>query len=692
MEEQIVDFIKQNKEGYTLQQIKRKLKLDSKSNYQIEQILNKLCDTGKLVYEEENNIYTTPSGSYKIVELLCTSNGHRYFIDEENKKINIDNKNLNGALNFSKVIVKKQDENYIVKKVISHKYNKLVCCVKEEHDTKSLLPLNVPEHYKIRISHKQIQRLADGDYVLVTVGTSFVDNCLEGSLEKVISHRNDPDKELLSIAYSKDFTPDFSEESLKELENIDDYVHEEEIEGRLDLRNEVIFTIDGIDTKDMDDAISLREIDNGNYLLGVHIADVSYYVKPGMNLFEEAKERATSLYMVDSVIPMLPAKISNGICSLNPNVDRLTKSCLIEFDKNGTIVDSKIVKSVIRSKKKMNYDSVNLILEEGIIPEGYEQYYDTLKRMQNLSEILVNKKKNKGKLDFAPNEINSKIDENKNPVSFQLAHQGLAEKLIEIFMVSANETAASYFPQLPFVYRVHGIPDKLRLDETIHFLTALGYRLNVIENTSSPKLIQNILNSLSNEPEFPLLSNQILRSMKKAEYSIDNIGHFALASDEYTHWSAPIRRFPDLQVHALFDLYFEAITKIDFTKLENDLRNICAHSSYKERQATAAEIESQKLMMAKFMQNRIGEEIPGIITSNEGGNIHVRTDELVCGKIMVDPYKTYDPKKYRLGIQVLLKVEEVDLTERNIYFSIVKRLDKTEIEQLEKQKTLKKNS
>lgn len=415
-------------------------------------------------------------------------------------------------------------------------------------------------------------------------------------------------------------------------------------------------------------------------------------MKPGTHLFEAAKERGTSLYMINSVIPMLPQKISNGICSLNPNVDRLTKSCFIEFDKNGKVVNHKFVNSVIRSRKKMTYEDVNLILEDGIIPEGYEEYYDNLNLMKELSDLLTKVKKEQGKIDFASNEIKVHVDENNQPIQFQMVHQQSAEKIIENFMITANETIASYFPQLPFVYRVHGNPEKMKIDETIHFISSLGYRLNLIENVSSPRLIQNILNTLEKEEEFQLLSNLILRSMKKAEYAVDNIGHFGLASDYYTHFTSPIRRFPDLMVHHLLDLYFDSVSKINFADLESDLRKACAHSSYKERQADAAEKESELLMMATYMKNRIGEEMTGIITNNDSNTIRVRTDDYIYGKILIGDTGKYDPKKYKLGSRVLLKVEDVSITNRSIYFSIVRRLDKTEIEEIQKQKVLIKKA
>ena len=480
-----------------------------------------------------------------------------------------------------------------------------------------------------------------------------------------------------------------SKEALKELENIDDYVPPEEIEGRLDLRDEIIFTIDGVNTKDMDDAISLREIDNGNYLLGVHIADVSHYVKPGMKLFEEAGERATSLYMINSVIPMLPQKLSNGICSLNPEVDRLTKSCIMEFDKKGNLVDSKIVDSVIRSRKKMDYDSVNLVLEDGIIPEGYEEYYDQLKSMEKLSEVFNKIRTGKGKIDFANNEIEVKVNEEGKPTNFDIVHQGIAEKIIENFMIAANEVVASYFPELPFVYRVHGIPDEIKMDETVKFLTSMGYRLNLCGNIGSPKLIQNILNSLKDKEEYPLLSNILLRSMKKAEYNTDNIGHFGLASDYYTHFTSPIRRFPDLQVHTLINMYMNNLSKVDLKNLQKYLVKACAHSSYKERQADSAESTSRDLMMAMYMENHIGEEFYGIVTSNESVNMKVKTIDHISGKVCLLENTRSNQEKFKIGTHVLLRLENVSLQDRNIYFSIIRRLDNNEMEKV-RQKTLKK--
>ena len=679
MEEQILELIN-TQEKLSIEEIKKYAKLYTVSTKFIKKTLEKIVNEGKIYYNNEEDLYYKIGDIYKVVEILSTSKGKKYFIDENNKKCDIADEDLNGALTFSKVIVQNDGNGFKVVKVIEHKYDKIVCEVVNNYDEKMLIPLNLPNNYLIHVNKKALKLLADGDRVLVKTNTTFEDSYLDCEFVKLICHRDAPNKELLSIAYDKDFEPEFSEEALKETENIPDTVLDIELENRLDLRNEIIFTIDGINTKDMDDAISLKLLPNGNYELGVHIADVSYYVKPGMKLFEEAYNRATSLYMINSVIPMLPQKLSNGICSLNPNVDRLTKSCIMEIDKNGKIINSNIVNSVINSKKKMDYDSVNHILEEGIIPDGYDEFYNTLINMHKLSKILSRVRQGAGKIDFVSNEIEVAVDENGKPLDFLQAHQGDAEKLIENFMIAANETVASYFSHLPFVYRVHGIPNEMKLDKTVKFITDLGYRVNTCGNVGSPKLIQNILNSLQDKEEYSLLSNLLLCAMKKAEYSIDNIGHFGLALDYYTHFTSPIRRFPDLLVHTLINKYTKDISKINLKELETYLTKACSHSSYKERQSDAAERESEKLMMAQYMQEHIGEEFEGTIVSNNGNNIRVKTNNLIYGIVDSSTYNSL--KDYKIGVKVLLKVENVSMIDRTIYFNIIGKLEESKTKKL----------
>ena len=480
---------------------------------------------------------------------------------------------------------------------------------------------------------------------------------------------------------------------LEEIKNIPTEVSEEEIKDRIDLRNECIFTIDGKDTKDIDDAISLVKLPNGNFELGVHIANVSHYVKKGSAIFEDAYNRGTSVYLLNYVIPMLHHKLSNGICSLNPNEDRLARSCIMEIDKNGEVVNYKICPTVINSKKKMDYDSVNSILENNIIPEGYEEFVGTLKNMQELSNILTIKRNKNGSLDFASNEIKIDIDENGKTLGFNLCQHRSAEHLIENFMIIANETVATHITwlNLPCVYRVHDCPIDQVLNSTVTFISNLGYRINKVRDAENPKLIQQLLKKLSEYEEYPILSNLVLRSMKRAYYTTENIGHFGLASNNYTHFTSPIRRFPDLMVHTLLDKY-DNIYNENYNEeklreylqcLEARLKEGCNHSSYKERQADLAEDDSNKFAMLKYMEEHIGKPFEGTIIEITEKYIKVKTDNEIIGKVKLydidgddfifrrDKYRLYGKntgQQYRIGNKVLVTAQRVDKSEKEIYF------------------------
>ncbi len=344
---------------------------------------------------------------------------------------------------------------------------------------------------------------------------------------------------------------------MAEVEKLPSEVKEEEMVGRRDLRDKTIFTIDGADTKDIDDAISLDMLENGNYSLGVHIADVSYYVKEGSEIYQEAMERGTSVYLADRVIPMLPHKLSNGICSLNEGVDRLAMSCVMEIDSKGNVVSYDIFESVIRSRKKMTYTDVNKIIEENIIPEGYEPFADTLIKMEELAQILRKHKVERGYIDFGIDESKIIVDETGKAIDIKLRNRGKGENLIEDFMIAANETVATciYFMELPFIYRVHGEPNEEKINSFLTFVSSLGYTLSGKIKDMHPKTMQSILNQLKDKKEFHILSSLLLRSMQKAVYDTDNIGHFGLASERYTHFTSPIRRFPDTTVHRLLRKY-----------------------------------------------------------------------------------------------------------------------------------------
>ena len=456
---------------------------------------------------------------------------------------------------------------------------------------------------------------------------------------------------------------------------------------RKDLTDVTIFTIDGDDTKDIDDAVSIKKED-GYYILGVHIADVTNYVKEGSPLFESAYEKGTSSYLADTVLPMLPHELSNGICSLNEGVDRLTIRCVMKIDTRGKIVDHDIFPSVINSKKKMTYKNVNKIIMEDIIPEGYENFADDLKLMHELAQILRKEKINRGYIDFDLDEAKIIQDENGKAIDVVKRQQLDGEKLIEDFMIAANETVAThiYNMDLPFVYRIHGKPNPEKIEDFVNFVKLLGYKLDVSTEDITPKKMQDILDSLHEKKEFEILSDMLLRSMKKAVYSSNNIGHFGLASKIYTHFTSPIRRFPDLMVHTLLHKYlFENMVNMPTIRYyENYLPDACEHASKKEVDAQSAEREVLDMKMAEYMESHIGQEYTGIISGVTNFGLFVKLPNLIEGLVHISTLKgfcTYVPNllslvsdgkiRYSLGQQVKVRVTGASKENSTIDFEII---------------------
>ena len=482
---------------------------------------------------------------------------------------------------------------------------------------------------------------------------------------------------------------------MAEVEKLPSEVKEEEMVGRRDLRDKTIFTIDGADTKDIDDAISLDMLENGNYSLGVHIADVSYYVKEGSEIYQEAMERGTSVYLADRVIPMLPHKLSNGICSLNEGVDRLAMSCVMEIDSKGNVVSYDIFESVIRSRKKMTYTDVNKIIEENIIPEGYEPFADTLIKMEELAQILRKHKVERGYIDFGIDESKIIVDETGKAIDIKLRNRGKGENLIEDFMIAANETVATciYFMELPFIYRVHGEPNEEKINSFLTFVSSLGYTLSGKIKDMHPKTMQSILNQLKDKKEFHILSSLLLRSMQKAIYDTNNIGHFGLASERYTHFTSPIRRFPDTTVHRLLRKYlFKAqIDKDSIMSEEQKLPYIAEHSSKKERDSIDCEREVDDMKKAEYMMDHIGEKYTGMISGITSFGMFIELPNLIEGLIKIDSLTddvyTFDEstitlkgkknkRGYRLGDNVDVVVVAANKEAKTIDFQIDKKANK----------------
>lgn len=500
-----------------------------------------------------------------------------------------------------------------------------------------------------------INRCVEGQIVLISLDKKIGPKSYKASIKKVIGHKNDPGVDILSIAYMYDIEPNFSKEVEEELKSIPTQVNESDLVGRVDLTDEIIFTIDGKDTKDIDDAISLKK-ENDEYVLGVHIADVSNYVKENTALGDAAYERGTSNYLADTVIPMIPHQLSNGICSLNEGVLRLTMSCVMHINSHGKVTSYDIFKSYIKSSKKMNYTDVNNILMRDIVKEDYKPYKDILIMMNKLAHIIRQERISRGYLDFDLDEPKIVQDENGVAIDVIRDEREDGEKLIEDFMIIANETVAThiYNMDLPFIYRVHSDPSPEKISDFVNLLKILGYRLNTRINEITPIKMQHILTEISDKKEFKVLSSLLLRSMKKAEYSKENIGHFGLGSKAYTHFTSPIRRFPDLTVHRLLKkyLYEKDYSMTTISTLNSMLEQIAKHSSDKEVAAVNAERAVDDMKMAEYMESHIGEEYDGMITSVTNFGFYVELDNMIEGlvhiKTIKGDYYNYVPDRLAL--------------------------------------------
>lgn len=541
----------------------------------------------------------------------------------------------------------------------------------------------------IEIPPKKNLGSVDGHKVVVEIESIKKRKCL-GKVIKILGHKNDVGVDIVSIVEKYEIKYEFDEEVIKQLDSIPEEVSEEDKSGRRDLTGEMIFTIDGDDTKDIDDAISCEKLENGNYRLGVHIADVSYYVKEGSALDNEAMERGTSVYLVDRVIPMLPHKLSNGICSLNPDVERLAISCVMEIDKNGKTVDYEIFESVIKSRIQMTYKKVNKVLD-GEVVEGYEPYADILLLMKELADIIRKHKNNRGYIDFDTNEPKILVDENCIPYDVVLRDRGAGENLIEDFMIQANECVAThiFYMDLPFIYRVHEYPKEDKIKTFLQFVSSLGYTVPGYIKDISPKSMQKLLLFLKDKKEYKVLSSLLLRNMQKAVYLPQNLGHYGLASKCYTHFTSPIRRYPDTTVHRLLRTYLfnKDMSSTTTRHWEEKLVMVSDHSSLKERSSIECEREVDDMKMAEYMEKHIGEKYQGMISGVTSFGMFVQLPNLIEGLVHIselDGFYSYREESqmlinedthnmYKLGDKVEVKVVKASKEEKTIDFQIIKK-------------------
>lgn len=514
----------------------------------------------------------------------------------------------------------------------------------------------------------------------------------EGEVLQILGHKNDPGVDILSIIHKHQIPTDFPDEVLEQARNVPDSISEKDLENRRDLRNETIVTIDGADAKDLDDAVTVKKLPNGNYKLGVHIADVSHYVTEGSPIDREAFKRGTSVYLVDRVIPMIPHRLSNGICSLNPHVDRLTLSCEMEINDKGTVVNYEIFPSVIRSTERMTYSDVNKILvdQDEELREKYRELVPMFETMAELAAILRKKRFARGAIDFDFKEAQVLVDDEGHPVDVVIRERSVAEKLIEEFMLVANETVAEHFywMEVPFIYRIHEDPKEDKLHNFFEFITNFGLVVHGTANSVHPRALQEILDEVRGKPEEMVVSTVMLRSMQQAKYYEECLGHFGLSTRFYTHFTSPIRRYPDLIVHRLIHTYLidGKIDPATQSKWEERLPEIASHTSKTERRAVDAERETDDLKKAEFMADKIGEEFDGIISSVTSFGLFVELPNTIEGLVhvsyMVDDYYHYDERQYamigertgnvfRIGDEIRVRVINVNIEERAVDFEIV---------------------
>ena len=703
MKEKILKILETSDKALSLEELDNLLELKTADEYlELTNIIRSMCSDYILYHSNKDRYMLMDKGPLKKGIFRANKKGYGFVeIDSQEEDIYITEENINGAIHNDRVLVevlhKKNDgrlEGRILK-IVQRELQSVVGEIVFKKGIGYVTPDDSKLRFKVEIPKGKGKGAVDGHKVLVNILGQAHGNNYHGEIMKILGHKNDPGVDILSIVYKYDIEDTLPDEVIEELSKIKNEVTEEDKKGRRDLTNECIFTIDGDDTKDIDDAISIEKLANGNYKLGVHIADVSYYVKEGTALDNDAMNRGTSVYLVDRVIPMLPHQLSNGICSLNPGVERLAISCVMEIDANGKINDYEIFESVIKSRIQMTYKKVNSILENNIVPVGYEEYVDSLKMMADLSKILRKSKVNRGYLDFDVDEAKILVDKNCHPTDIILRNRGIGENLIEDFMIVANECIAThiYYMDLPFIYRVHEYPKEEKIREFLTFISSLGYVYHGNMKDTNPKSLQGLLEFLKDKKEFKILSSLLLRNMQKAVYKPENLGHYGLASKCYTHFTSPIRRYPDTTVHRLLRTYLfnNDMSASTIRHWEEKLVFISENSSFKERSSINCEREVEDMKMAEYMEDHIGEKFEGMISSVTSFGVFVELDNLVeglCRLSDMDDFYNYDEttmsiigerkkKKYTIGDRVLIKVKAASKEEHTIDFDI---LDKIEVD------------
>ena len=622
-------------------------------------------------------------------------------LEDQEDEIYISKENSLNALNGDRVLIEILEESNKVKsaegkvvRILKHEKDTVVGIFQNNKSFGFVVPDDRSFGTDIFISKKNFGKARDNHKVLVKI-TKYPQNGknAEGKIIEVLGNVNEAGVDMLSLIKEYNLPSTFPEEVVQEAKKFGDTIDEKDIPNRADFRDKEIFTIDGEDAKDLDDAVRVDKLDNGNYKLEVHIADVSYYVKENSLLDREALIRGTSIYMLGRVIPMLPRELSNGLCSLNEGEDRYTLSCIMEIDQKGNVVSGEVVKGIIKVTKRMSYNDVQAILDgnETVI-NHYEPYIQEFKNMEELAIILKNRRMEQGYLNLDIPESKIGLDIDGKVVSVGKYETSFANEIIEQFMLSANETIAEkfYWLQAPFIYRVHEKPDIEKIQELNKFLINFGLKIKANKDNIYPKEFAKILEETKGKKEEKVVSNLVLRTLKLARYEAENKGHFGIASKYYCHFTSPIRRYPDLFIHRVISKYLEENYDVKENWIEEHQKQAedrAKQSSEREKIATKVEREAEDLKKAEYMESRIGEEYEGIVSSITSFGMFVELENTIEGLIrfddLGDEYFIYDEdrkqligektnKVYKIGDKVKIRVKKASKILRQIDFEIVK--------------------
>lgn len=525
------------------------------------------------------------------------------------------------------------------------------------------------------------------------------EDSLEGIVKNIIGHKDEPGMDILTVLAAHDVPTEFPEEVIEQAEQVPDSIDPKDYSDRKDRQDQMIVTIDSEEAKDLDDAVSVKKLENGHFFLAVHIADVSYYVTENSPLDKEALKRGTSVYLTDRVVPMLPQRLSNGICSLNPQVPRLAMSCEMEIDEQGSVVSYDIFPSVIKTNERMSYTAVNEILEDEN-PETmarYKKLVPMFQAMKELHECLETMRDKRGALTFEDNEAQVVVDENGHPLDIILRQRGIGERIIESFMLCANETIAKHYQlaNLPFIYRIHEEPKEEKLQQFFDFAATLGILVKSKKGSIRPKDLQKVVEDAAERPESKVINTMLLRSMQQASYSEENVGHYGLAAEYYTHFTSPIRRYPDLLVHRLIRSYNEDKSEKNQEKWAEKIPEIAQHSSDMERRAVECERDVDSMKKAEFMQDHIDEEFEGVISSVVKFGFFVELPNTIEGLIHVSELQNdyfqfvesqlalvgeHTNQTFKIGQQVKVRVTKADPDTREVDFELVDAQEVTPVQ------------